>query len=384
MFICRLNENNMVKRLIQQQLEEKFFKGKVILLFGARQVGKSTLVQMILKQMNVAFLYLNGDEPDVRELLASTSSSQLKNIVGSHTVVFIDEAQRITNIGLTLKLFSDQLNHVQVIASGSSAFELSNRVNEPLTGRKYEFSLFPLSFQEMIDHHGLLEEKRQLEQRMLFGYYPEVVNKPLEATENIRLLADSYLYKDLLMLEQVKKPLLFDKIVKALALQIGSEVSYHELAQTVGADKETVEKYIDLLEKTFVVFKLPAFSRNVRNEIKKGKKIYFYDCGIRNAILNNFTPLAFRSDTGALWENFMIAERKKINQYTHPQREMYFWRTSQQQEIDLIETDAGSLSAFEFKWNTKSKVRFPETFTKNYPNAAYQAVSPNELGLQSF
>ena len=373
------DSKNMIKRAIQDKIAEKFFKGKVILLFGPRQAGKSTLVEMILSKIDLPYLYLNGDEPDVRDLLTAPNSVQLKNMVGQHPIVFIDEAQRIPNIGLTLKLFSDQLKDIQVIASGSSAFELSNKVSEPLTGRKYEFLLYPFTFQEMVEYHGKLEEKRNLEQRLLYGYYPEIVNKPFEAQEHIRLIADSYLYKDLLMLEQIKKPLLLDKILKALALQIGSEVNYNELSQIVGADKETVEKYIDLLEKTFVIFRLPALSRNVRNELKKGKKIYFYDCGIRNAIINNFTPLQNRNDTGALWENFMIAERKKNHQYANSKIEQFFWRTTQQQEIDLIEIDGQHISAFEFKWNEKAKVRFPQTFSNNYPNTDFHVISPNGL-----
>lgn len=369
----------MIQRAIQGSIEDKLFKGKIILLFGPRQVGKSTLVQMILQKIDQPYLYLNGDEPDVRDTLASSNSIQLKQLVGDKMIVFIDEAQRIPNIGLTLKLFSDQLKKVQVIASGSSAFELSNRVSEPLTGRKYEFNLYPLTYQEMCHFHGKLDEKRHLEQRMVFGYYPEIVNEPFNAKEHIRLISDSYLYKDLLMLEQIKKPLLLEKILKALAFQIGSEVNYHELSQLVGADKGTIEKYIDLLEKTFVIFRLPAFSRNVRNELKKGKKIYFYDCGIRNAIINNFTPLQNRTDTGALWENFMIAERKKNHHYFNPNVEQYFWRTTQQQEIDLIEIEGEKISAFEFKWNDNAKVRFPQTFSVNYPNSEFQGISPKGI-----
>jgi hypothetical protein len=366
----------MIQRTIQESIEQRFFKGKVILLFGPRQVGKSTLVQMILHKINQPYLYLNGDEPDVREILTSANSVQLKQLVGDQLIVFIDEAQRIANIGLTLKLFSDQLKQVQVIASGSSAFELSNKVSESLTGRKYEFHLYPLTFDEMCRFHGKLEEKRHLEQRMLFGFYPEIVNEPFNAQEHIRLISDSYLYKDLLILEQIKKPLLLEKILKALAFQIGSEVNYHELSQLIGADRGTIEKYIDLLEKTFVIFRLPAFNRNVRNELKKGKKIYFVDCGIRNAIINNFTPLQNRNDAGALWENFMISERRKNHQYFNSNVEQYFWRTTQQQEIDLIEMEGTNISAFEFKWNENTKVRFPKTFSENYPNTEFQVISP--------
>lgn len=283
-----------------------------MLIFGARQTGKSTLAEILLTKQEKEWLTLNGDDADVRELLTNTTATKLKAIIGNKKIVLIDEAQRIKNIGLTLKLITDQAKGVQVIATGSSAFELSSQVNEPLTGRKYEFMLYPLSFEEMVNDHGLLQEKRLIEHRMQFGYYPEIVTNPGEEKERLKLLAGSYLYKDLLMLEQIKRPALLEKLLKALSLQLGSEVNYNELGQTIGSDRKTVEKYIDLLEKAFVIFELPAFSRNVRNEIKKGRKIYFYDCGIRNAIINNFKPLNSRTDTGALWENFVIAERMKF------------------------------------------------------------------------
>lgn len=369
----------MISRQLEKIIQQRFFKGKAILLFGPRQSGKSTLVEALLKGQNKEWLYLNGDDADVREILTNTTATKLKAIAGNKKIVFIDEAQRIANIGLTLKLFTDQIKDVQVIATGSSAFELSSQVNEPLTGRKYEFMLYPLSFSEMVQHHGLLQEKRLIEHRLIFGYYPEIVTKTGEETELLKLLANSYLYKDLLTLEQIKKPLLLEKLLKALALQIGSEISYHEIAQTIGSDSKTVDKYIDLLEKTFVVFRLPAFSRNVRNEIKKGKKVYFYDCGIRNAIINSFKPLNARTDTGALWENFVIAERVKILRYKNVDASYYFWRTTQQQEIDLIEEVDDKLTAYEFKWSKTEKVRFPQTFTENYPNTATQIISPENI-----
>ena len=372
----------MISRSLQANIDKRLFKGKAILLFGPRQSGKSTLVESLLQAQQQSWLYLNGDEADVRAMLTNTTSTQLKSVAGNNKIVFIDEAQRVPNIGLTLKLFTDQLKDIQVIAPGSSAFELSSQVNEPLTGRKYEFMLYPLCFSEMVAHHGLLTEKRLLEHRLIYGYYPEIVTKPGDEKELLKLLAGSYLYKDLLMLEQVKKPLLLDKLLKALALQLGSEVSYHELAQTIGADKGTVEKYIDLLAKAFVVFLLPALNRNVRNEIKKGKKIYFYDCGIRNAIINNFNGVASRTDTGALWENFIIAERMKYLHNQQISKEQFFWRTTQQQEIDLIEDSGNQLDAYEFKWNENLKVRFPQTFTDHYPGCTTQVISP--ANMESF
>lgn len=367
----------MIVRTLQTALQKRLFKGKAILLFGPRQCGKSTLVETMLGSLD--HYYMNGDEADVRETLSNTTSTRLKAIIGNKKVVFIDEAQRIPNVGLTLKLFTDQLKDVQVIATGSSAFELSSQVNEPLTGRKYEYMLFPLSFGEMVQHHGLLTEKRLIEHRLLYGYYPEIVTKQGEEKELLKLLAESYLYKDLLILEQIRKPALLEKLLKALALQVGSEVNYHELAQTVGADGKTIDRYIDLLEKAFVVFRLPALNRNVRNEIKKGKKVYFYDCGIRNAIINNFKSFQTRTDVGALWENFVIAERMKFLRYQGKDVKQYFWRTMQQQEIDLIEEVGDEMTGYEVKWNSKERVRFSQTFTENYPTAKTATISPGNL-----
>lgn len=368
----------MIPRILQQAVQARLFKGKALLIFGPRQCGKSTLVETMLDGKE--HLHLSGDDSNVRDALSNTSAVTLKTIIGKNKIVFIDEAQRIENIGLTLKLFTDQLKDVQVIASGSSAFELSSQVNEPLTGRKYEFMLYPLSFGEMVGHHGFLAEKKLIDHRLVYGYYPEIVSKQGEEKELLKLLAGSYLYKDLLMLEQIKKPVLLEKLLKALALQLGSEVNYAELGQMTGANKHTVEKYIDLLEKAYVVFVLPALNRNVRNEIKKGKKIYFYDCGIRNAIINNFQPVSSRTDTGALWENWVIAERMKFLQYKNIEAKQYFWRTTQQQEIDLIEEhEGGHLRAFEFKWGKNERPRFPQTFTESYPGSDTAVISPENI-----
>lgn len=369
----------MIKRALSQRLKERFFKGKALIILGPRQAGKSTMVQELLEERGEPWLFLNGDEADVRSLLEDATSTKLKSIAGANKIVYIDEAQRIPNIGLCLKLFTDQLKDIQVIATGSSSLDLSSEIREPLTGRKYEFYLYPLSFKEMVDHHGLLQEKREIENRMIYGYYPEVVTKPAESRELIRLLANSYLYKDLLMLEQINKPHLLEKIVKALALQLGNEVSSTELSNMVDADKKTVEKYIDLLEKAFVLFQVPAFSRNVRNEIKKGKKVYFYDCGIRNAVIGNFQLLRSRPDAGALWENFFIAERKKFQQIKNRDASYYFWRTTQQQEIDFIEEAEAKLTAFECKWSPAVKVNFPSTFTQNYPQSEAHKISTDNF-----
>ncbi len=368
----------MIPRILEEKIKSRLFKGKAVLVLGPRQSGKSTLVSTILQGQE--YLSLNGDEAAVREALSDTSVAELERIIGRHKLVLIDEAQRIPDIGLTLKLITDQLKDVQVIATGSSAFELSARVNEPLTGRKYEYKLYPLSYGEMVGYHGYLKEKQLLETRLIYGYYPEIVTHPGEEKELLKLLAESYLYKDLLSLEQIQKPALLEKLLRALALQIGSEVSYHELAQLTGANKQTVEKYIDLLEKAFVIIVLPAYSGNIRNEIKKGKKIYFLDCGIRNAVIRNFQPLSARTDTGALWENFVIMERIKFLYQSGIDAKQYFWRTTQQQEIDLIEEhEAGVLHAFECKWSAASKARFPSTFTDQYHPVSKQVITPENV-----
>lgn len=268
---------------------------------GARQVGKTTLLRKIFDHHG-DMLWLNGDELDVQQLFSEVSATRLRSIIGNKKVVIIDEAQRIENIGLRLKLITDTLTEVQLIATCSSSFDLANKVNEPLTGRKWEYRMFPVSFTEMVDHHGLLEEKRLLKHRMVFGYYPDVITNEGEEKEILKQLSDSYLYKDILMWEQIQKPDKVLKLLQALAFQLGAQVSYNELGQICGLDSKTVEKYIILLEQTFVIFRLSSFSRNLRNELKSSKKFYFYDNGIRNALIANFNFVESRSDAGALWE----------------------------------------------------------------------------------
>lgn len=368
-----------IKRAISKKIQNRLFENKAIIVLGPRQVGKTTMIKQILKKQT-SILYLNGDDADIRDLLANTTSTKLKNIIGNNNIIFIDEAQRIENIGITLKIIIDQISNVQVIATGSSSLELCSKINEPLTGRKYEYYLHPLSFGEMVGHHGLLEENRLLEDRLLYGYYPEIVTQLGNKKEELlRLLADSYLYKDILMLGDIKKPALLNKILKALALQIGNEVSFNEIGQLVGSGSQTIEKYIDLLEKSFVIFQLPAYSGNVRNEIRKGKKIYFYDTGIRNAIIGNLSRLNQRTDVGALWENFLIAERVKSLAIKSIKAESYFWRTTQQQEIDYIEISSNTMEAYEFTWNPKTKKKISKTFMHAYPNCSAQIITSDNF-----
>lgn len=366
----------MIVREFGSNIKNWLFRGKILIVFGPRQVGKTTFIEQLLGELDKKIVRFNGDEADIRELLSDTTSAKLKLLVGNAKIVFIDEAQRIQNIGLTLKLFADQIKDIQVIASGSSSFELANRANEPLTGRKIEFFLPPLSYCEMVKHHGLLEERRMLEHRLVYGYYPEIVVEQSDATELLKLLVNSYLYKDLTLIQGVNKPHIIDKILKALALQLGNEVKYLELAQLVGVDNQTVERYIDMLEKAFVIFRLPALSRNSRIEIKKGKKFYFYDNGVRNAIIGNFHDVSMRSDIGALWENFLMSERFKYLNLNKLDKSRFFWRSIQQQEIDYIEEEGEQFSAYEFKWSPKAKVHFSTTFRNGYPINKMEVITP--------
>jgi uncharacterized protein len=365
----------LINRAIYQQIIKNLFKGKAIIITGPRQVGKTTLLQAIMKESERKVLYLNCDEPDIRPMLENASSTSLKALIGDNALILIDEAQRVKNIGLTLKLLVDNFKEIQIIATGSSALELANEINEPLTGRKREYHLYPFSTAEMVSNSSVIQETRLLEQRMIYGFYPDIVNSPAEAQPNLLDLANNYLYKDVLSLQDVRKPALLERLLTALALQIGQEISYTEIGQTIGADNKTIDRYVELLEKCFVVFQLGGFSRNLRNEIKKGKKIFFYDNGIRNVIIKNFSPLSLRQDTGALWENFLASERKKVNHYANHYVNSYFWRTHQQQEIDMIEETGGKLYAWEFKWNEKAKVKIPASFLEAYPGSITGTVN---------
>jgi predicted AAA+ superfamily ATPase len=367
---------SLIVRTLLNQLEADIFQGKALVIMGPRQSGKTTLVNMLLaKHKQKKTLYLNADDIFIRNQLTNPSISQLKNIVADYRIVVIDEAQRIENIGITCKIIVDEIKSAQLIATGSSSFDLANKINEPLTGRKFEYTLYPLAYSEMMEHHSFIEEQRMISQRMLYGYYPEIVTRQGSEEKLLRGLADSYLFKDIYALEQISKPALLENLVKALAFQVSHEVSYNELSQLVGADKSTVEKYVDLLEKAFIIYKLPALHRNVRNEIKKGKKFYFWDNGILNAILGNFNQIESRSDAGALWENFIITERMKLINNRQQYRKFYFWRTTMQQEIDLIEEYSGHYAAYEIKLKQRNKVIIPKTFSAAYPVNTQAVIS---------
>ena len=368
----------MIQRTLQKVLEQYMGKGKAILLIGARQVGKSTLFQMLTdKVAEDKIVWLNCDLQNVREMLTNPLMTNLQLLTTDKEVVVVDEAQRVENIGLVLKLIADNFPHVQLLVTGSSALDLHNRLNEPLTGRKIEYHLYPLSTGELFAAKGFMAMGELLERRMIYGSYPDVLLGKLPPEKVLMELTESYLYKDILEMEGLRKPYVLQKLLVALALQIGSEVSYNELSKTVGIDNKTIEKYIDILEKCHIVFRLNSFSRNIRTELTKSKKIYFYDLGIRNAVLRQFAPLELRQDKGALWENFFIVERLKYNHYADRLVNAYFWRTSDKQEIDYIEETAGHLHLFEMKWNDKKlNTKMPNLFLETYHPQLTDVVTP--------
>ncbi len=341
-------------------------------------MGKSTLFHQIVDTLPTQTLWLNCDQTGTRDTLTRPSLTELRLLLSDYPTVVIDEAQRVADIGLTLKLITDNFPDVQLLVTGSSSLGLHDRINEPLTGRKIEYFLFPVSTAEIYQAEGLIGVRERLSQRLIYGSYPDVLYGALPSEKALRELAESYLYKDILELEGLRKSAVLQKLLTALALQVGSEVSYNELSKTVGIDSKTVERYIDILEKCFIVFRLNSYSRNLRTELTKGKKIYFYDLGIRNAILSNFAPLEMRTDTGALWENFFIVERMKYNHYADRAVNTYFWRTSDKQEIDYIEESNGELHLFEMKWNAKRQTtKFPNQFLSTYHPARTDIITPD-------
>ncbi|MFO7863225.1 MAG: ATP-binding protein [Salinivirgaceae bacterium] len=366
----------MYSRFLREEIEKRSGSGKAIVVVGPRQVGKTTLIESILETED--YLLLDGDDPKTRALLTEPNTEQIRALLGRYKCVFIDEAQRIEGIGLTMKIIPDRFKEVQLYTSGSSSFDLTNKINEPLTGRKWEYQLFPISWEEFENHHGYLQSEQQLENRLLYGFYPDVLNNVGDEVSVLRNLVNSYLYKDILAYSDIRKPEVLDKLVQALALQVGSEVNYSELAQIANVDKNTIIKYMDILQKGYIIFKLGSFSRNVRNEIKTNKKIYFYDNGIRNMVIGNFNPLELRTDKGALWENFLISERIKQIDYKQSLARTYFWRTKQQQEVDFVEENSGEITGYEFKWNKKKTTKLPKTFVEAY-NAESYVIDKNNF-----
>ena len=368
----------MIKRSIEEIIRKQLFSGRAVVIMGARQVGKTTLLRQLLASEDKV-LWMNGDEPDVNNLFENITSTRLKAIIGASRIVVIDEAQRIADIGIKLKLITDQLPEVQLLASGSSSFELANKINEPLTGRKWEFKLFPLSFAELVADSNLLEEKRMIPHRMVYGSYPDVVTHQGNEIAILRELTQSYLYKDILEFDKIHKPDKLAKLLQALAYQVGSEVSFNELAQLCDLDAKTVANYVTILEQAYIIFRLGSFSRNLRNELKSSRKIYFYDNGIRNAIIGNFAQVENRDDVGALFENYVIAECMKRKEYTGDYANSWFWRNTAKQEIDYIEEKDGQINTFELKWNPKRKCSQPLSFRNAYPKASFIVIHRDNI-----
>jgi predicted AAA+ superfamily ATPase len=368
----------VINRDLEELIEKYHEEGKAFVITGPRQVGKTTMLKTISGGTK-SMLWLDGDDASLRDRLKNAGTGFLKTMIGDHQVVVIDEAQRIHDVGLIGKQIVDQMPQVQLFITGSSAIDVASGTGESMTGRKWSFNLLPLSFREMVKHHGLIDEISLLRQRLVYGYYPEIVTRKGKEEQRLKELCESYLYKDIYALENIKKPDKFERLLKALALQIGQLVSSNEIAQLTQMDVSTVERYIDLLEKAFVVFRVPSYLGNKRNELKKSRKIYFVDNGFRNAIINQWNPIDARHDTGALWENWLMSERRKLHNNNHAHVSMHFWRTSAQQEVDLIETTEAGMRAFEIKWNTHGKSSVSKAFTNAYPEANAQCITPHNF-----
>lgn len=370
-----------IQRALLQTITKKLEKGKVLILYGPRRVGKTTLIQDLLLNQKGKYLLLNGDELSTREFLSSQDRQKLGELLGENTFLAIDEAQRVQNIGLNLKILVDNFPDRVFLASGSASFDLANKISEPLTGRKNTTFLYPVSFGELLNTYGLLEAKKQLERWLIFGTYPEVVTTDdiQKRKQYLDELVGSYLYKDILEMEGIKHPEKLVDLLRLLAFQIGSEVSLAELAGNLAINRETVERYLDLLEKSFVIFKVSGFSRNLRKEIAKNNRYYFYDNGVRNSLIQNFNELHLRDDIGRLWENFLFIERIKTNHYNNRAANIYFWRTYDQKEIDLIEEREGRLFGFELKWQGEIKKLNKSEFLKAYKNASVETINKDNF-----
>jgi predicted AAA+ superfamily ATPase len=366
-----------IKRTIEPQIEELIGKNKVILVLGTRRVGKTFLVKAIQKRYGMPLMVLNGEDFTVQELLKNRTFANYQRIVGINKLLIIDEAQEIPEVGKVLKLMIDSFEDLTIIATGSSSFDLLNRAGEPLTGRQIQFNLYPFAQLELANSENILETVQNLEERLTYGSYPEVFQfkSNEEKIGYLQQLVQSYLLKDILAFEGIRQSDKIVKLLRLIAYQVGSEVSYNELATQLGINKNTVENYLDLLSKVFIVYKLQAYSTNQRKEVSKSAKWYFYDNGIRNAIINDFRILSFRNDIGALWENYIIAERIKRNHYLKENVNIYFWRNYNQQEVDFLELKNGKLHAFEFKYSENKKVKIPSAFATAYPMATFERIS---------
>lgn len=366
-----------IERALKETIIRDLARSKeVIIVYGARQVGKTTLIKDILSQTSYTYLYVNADENRYIDILSSRDSRELRALVSGYDLLFIDEAQRVKDIGINLKILIDDIPELKIIVTGSSSLDIASKISEPLTGRDIVYTLYPISFYELARYKNDFELKSILEERLIYGSYPEIFSLPnnIDKQKKLIQLTNSYLYKDILSLTGIKLTNEIRNILKIIAFQIGSEVSIYEISRTIGIDDTTVARYIDLLEKSFVLFRLGGFNRNLRKEVSKMDKIYFYDLGIRNALIDNFKPLKDRNDVGALWENFLIAERFKYTEYTDKFLSRYFWRTHSGAEIDYVEESNGELAGYEFKWGSKKKSA-PQTWLNTYSNASYTLLN---------
>ncbi len=365
-----------IPRYILPQVEKRITPSKVVVIYGPRQVGKTTLVKELLKKVTEPFLFVSGEDRNIQSWLGSQSIGTLKKNIGRHKLLVVDEAQKVEQIGLNLKLIVDHIEGIKVVATGSSSFDLANQFGEPLVGRKWQFDLYPIAQMELNAFEAPFQTEENLPSRMIFGGYPEVVTAESDEDrrEILNTIVNSYLYKDLLEFEEIRKSKKLLDILKMLAFQIGKQVSLNELSNNVNLNFRTLEKYLDLLEKVFVLKRVNAFSRNLRKEISKSARYYFWDNGVRNAIINNFNYLDTRNDADALWENYLFIERMKKQAYQKIYANNYFWRTYDQKEIDLVEEREGKLFAYEFKWGRK-KTKPPRLWFDTYPNAEFEEIN---------
>lgn len=371
---------NYLVRDISKNIIKKIQSNKVVIVFGARRVGKTVLVKELLETINEPVLSLNGEDINVHDKLAIRSVENYKQLLGSYKFLYIDEAQKIPEIGLKLKLMIDEIKDLKIIISGSSSFDIHKDAGEPLTGRKYSFNLFALSENEYNQIENKIVKIDKLRERLIFGNYPELLQIPDHADkiDYLNEMVSSYLLKDILIYENIKNSQKIFNLLRLIAFQIGGEVSLQELGKQLGISKNTVEKYLDLLSKVFILHKVEGFSRNLRKEITKNSRWYFLDNGIRNAVIANFNPIESRNDIGALWENYMISERLKYQEYNRLSSNNYFWRTYEQQEIDWVEERDGSLFGYEFKWK-ESKVKIPTQWKKAYPDASFEVINKDNF-----
>lgn len=363
---------------IEAELQRADARRKVVVIYGPRQAGKTTLCKTVAEKFPGA-RFFNCDYPDVAEAFSVRNAARLAGVVAGAPLIVLDEAQRIPDVGLTLKILHDEFPSLRVVATGSSSFELSNQTQEPLTGRKREFFLYPIAWSEASSAGGSVAGRRAMERALRLGSYPAVLTETDEARAEslIREISGSYLFKDVFSFQDLRKPELLTRLLQLLAFQIGQEVSYQELARTAGVDQTVVQRYVHLLEAAFVVFRLPAFRRNLRSEVVKTRKVYFWDLGVRNAVIGAFQPLDLRSDVGALWENFCIAERRKALSNAGRTAPGYFWRDYQQQEVDYLEDENGKLRAWEIKWGQARGTKIPSRFAQAYPEASFDVVRPD-------